>query len=212
MEGGLGPGHNVQCCATLAFLAGALLISPASAQDIDDGALLPSPRVERARLAEHLSRELESTLQSLDGVRRARVHLALPPPAPLLGDTSPEASASVLLRTENGTRTLEDDQIQLLIASSVHDLRPDRVSVIRAPTAPVPAPVAAVPELVRVGPIRVDRESAGSLRAILAVAIAASLALMALVLSLWLRLRRRIAREELPFDVPRLPTSRQHSR
>jgi flagellar M-ring protein FliF len=78
-----------------------------------------------------LERELARTIQGLDVVDSARVHLALPPAA-VFADEHKEASASVVVRLKTG-RSLSSDQVRAvthLVASGVEGLDPARVSVI----------------------------------------------------------------------------------
>lgn len=78
-----------------------------------------------------LEREVARTIQSLDVVESARVHLALPPESLFAGDRR-EPSASVVLRLRSG-RALSPNQVgavQHLVASGVEGLEPGRVSVI----------------------------------------------------------------------------------
>src|SRR3954470_1345526 len=64
------------------------------------GTLLPSPVEDRARYGAALAAELERSLEEIPGVVSARVHLALPPEEPLVGDAAhARPTASVLLKT-----------------------------------------------------------------------------------------------------------------
>jgi flagellar M-ring protein FliF len=78
-----------------------------------------------------LERELARTIQGLDVVESARVHLALPP-ASVFADERKEASASVVVRLR-ARRALSNNQVRAishLVASGVDGLDPSRVSVI----------------------------------------------------------------------------------
>jgi flagellar M-ring protein FliF len=78
-----------------------------------------------------LERELARTIQGLDVVDSARVHLALPPKA-LFADERREPSASVVVRLKS-QRSLSSNQVRAighLVASGVEGLDPARVSVI----------------------------------------------------------------------------------
>ncbi len=78
-----------------------------------------------------LERELARTIQSLDVVDSARVHLALPPETVFAGERR-EPSASVVLKLKSG-RSLSPNQVAAvahLVASGVEGLDPSRVSVI----------------------------------------------------------------------------------
>lgn len=78
-----------------------------------------------------LEMDLARSIQTLEAVELARVHLALPKVSPFLRD-APPATAAVLVRLRAG-RTLDDEQvatIQTLVAASVPRLRRDEVQVL----------------------------------------------------------------------------------
>lgn len=78
-----------------------------------------------------LERELARTIQTLDSVESARVHLALPPPS-VFADEQKSPSASVVVRLRS-SRSLSSNQVRAiehLVASGVDGLDPARVSVI----------------------------------------------------------------------------------
>ncbi|WP_049623331.1 flagellar basal-body MS-ring/collar protein FliF [Frateuria defendens] len=90
-----------------------------------------SDLAERTRYQQMLETDLANTIGSLQSVRAARVHLALPKPSAFIRDNRP-ASASVLLTLYNG-RQLDAGQVAAivhLVASSVPDLDPKQVSVV----------------------------------------------------------------------------------
>jgi flagellar M-ring protein FliF len=75
--------------------------------------------------------ELARTIGAMQPVESARVHLALPPQSVFLRQKR-EPSASVMLKLFSGRR-LDDEQVQAvvhLVASSVPDLVPSRVTVV----------------------------------------------------------------------------------
>lgn len=87
-------------------------------------------RVNRLRAMEG---ELARSIQTLDDVQSARVHLVLPEREPF-SRTKPEPRASVIVRAAMG-RAIERKQavaIRSLIASSVPELRPEHVTVLSA--------------------------------------------------------------------------------
>src|SRR4029079_8098004 len=61
--------------------------------------LVPTATEERARYVEALSGEIERTLETVDGVVSARVHLVLEESDPLDGKSRVPAQAAVLLKT-----------------------------------------------------------------------------------------------------------------
>ncbi|HSR65314.1 MAG TPA: flagellar basal-body MS-ring/collar protein FliF [Xanthomonadaceae bacterium] len=87
--------------------------------------------VENARYQHALETELARTIANLRPVREARVHLALPKPSAFTR-TKEEATASVVLQLQSGA-TLEQGQVDAivhLVASSIPDLAPERVTVV----------------------------------------------------------------------------------
>jgi flagellar M-ring protein FliF len=87
--------------------------------------------MENALYVRAVETELARTIGSMQPVESARVHLALPPQSVFLRQKR-EPSASVMLRLYSGRR-LADEQIQSvihLVASSVPELLPSRVTVV----------------------------------------------------------------------------------
>ncbi|MBP1473379.1 flagellar M-ring protein FliF [Frateuria sp. MAH-13] len=90
-----------------------------------------SDLAERTRYQQMLETDLGNTIGSLQGVRAARVHLALAKPSAFIRD-SRQASASVLVTLYPG-RQLDASQVAAivhLVAASVPDLDAKQVSVI----------------------------------------------------------------------------------
>jgi len=84
---------------------------------------------EKLRTAREL--DLARTIEAIDVVTRARVHLAVEPPSIFLRERS-RPTASVMLQIVNG-RTLSQSQVEAivhLVASSVADMAPESVSVV----------------------------------------------------------------------------------
>ncbi len=90
-----------------------------------------SRAVEGEKLRTAREMDLARTIEAIDSVEGARVHLAVEPPSIFLRDRS-KAAASVMLRLAQG-RSLADEQVQAivhLVASSVSNLSPEAVSVV----------------------------------------------------------------------------------
>jgi len=101
---------------------------------------------EQQRFQRTLEIDLARSIQKLDAVELARVHLALPKVSPFLRD-APSATAAVLVRLRAGT-TLTQDQvttIQTLVAAGVPRLKRAEVQVLdpRGVLLGEPAPAAA---------------------------------------------------------------------
>lgn len=105
-----------------------------------------SPVEERARLTYALSQELANTLQTIDGVLVARVHLALPDKDPL-ADKSRPASASVFIKHRPGRDlSAQVGQMKALVVNGVEGLPYENVTVALFPAetlAAAPTPLAA---------------------------------------------------------------------
>lgn len=150
--------------------------------------LIPSPTEERARFVLATVGEIERTLESVDGVLGARVHLVPieAEPRSLDGRGGTVARAAVLLRARRGHLGLARAEIQQLVAGSVPGLEAAAVSVIVAPVsdAPEAEPVA----WTSVGPFVVAR---GSRPLMLAVSVMVLAVIGALSVLLLFAMRRR---------------------
>lgn len=106
---------------------------------LGQGALLPTPAEERARILHALSGELARSVEAVDGVVEARVHLAPAPDDPLRSGAPPAARASVLLKVRAGLRPRVEPMlpgVQALVAGAVPGLDAGQVAVILAEAAP----------------------------------------------------------------------------
>jgi len=155
---------------------------------MDKGALVPSQTAEHAQYVAGLSGDLERTLESVDGVLGARVHLNLAQEDALRDGPPPKTTASVLVEHRGSTPPLTHDAVQKLVAGGVSGLAAQDVSVVMIAR---PAPAArGEAQLAHVGPIAVARGSVRVLQATLG-GLAALVALLALAsLLLWVRLGR----------------------
>ncbi|KFE63447.1 flagellar M-ring protein FliF [Hyalangium minutum] len=96
------------------------------------GGLIRSPVEEQLCRGRVLERGVEKTLQGVDGVLLARVHLMVPPP-PRPGQASAPAKASAMLRTAPGQAARirqAQEQLRALIAGGVEGLSPDSVALM----------------------------------------------------------------------------------
>ncbi len=141
---------------------------PGIAETYAEPSLVPSANEERARYHAAIAGELAATLERLDGVVDARVHLAMPETRELALDGSrPPSRASVLLKTRHATR-LDPDGVRALVAGAVDGLETSAVSVVVVSGGADPARAGS---LARVGPFRVARGSASPLTATLVASI-----------------------------------------
>ena len=97
---------------------------------LDGQGLSTSQFQEQTAFKRAMEGELSHTIEAIDGVNTAVVHLALPP-AKVFADEQNPPTASILLDTSPGT-TLSAEQVQAvvhLVASSIDGLSPDKVTV-----------------------------------------------------------------------------------
>jgi type III secretion protein J len=161
---------------------------------IDKGALVPSQAQEHAQLVAGLAGDIERTLEAVDGVLRARVHLNLPAKDPLRDAPAGKATASVLLEHRGTTPPLAPDAVQRLVAGGVAGLAPADVAVVTIPRV-APARAGEL-DLAHVGPIAVARGSLRPLQGALILLVVLVAALAAATLVLYTRLARARADRE----------------
>jgi type III secretion protein J len=178
--------------ALVAMKDDALPRSESLAADANKGALVPSEAAEHAQILAATAESLRSSLESIDGVLRARVHLALPEAGGgLLRDTAQpfvRGSASVLFEYRGATPPVSADSVQRLVAGGVAGLAATDVSVVMIPLSTPAVPSGGV--LGHVGPIAVARSSMAKLQAALVALVSLAAALAGAVLLLYTRLSR----------------------
>jgi type III secretion protein J len=104
--------------------------------------MVPTPTEERALYLHALAGELSRTVEAIDGVVAARVHLALPPQDPLRSGPGPAPRAAVLVKALPGARARIEPfapGLQALVAGAVEGLDPAAVSVVVAEAQPIAA-------------------------------------------------------------------------
>jgi type III secretion protein J len=119
--------------------------------------LVPSPTEERARFLKALANDIEKTLETIEGVVSARVHLVLAENDPLAADPRPRvpASASVLLKTRAEVKLgIQVADVQKLVAGSVPGLVPANVAVVDTPAPEWTG--AGAPTVIAMGPLRMS--------------------------------------------------------
>jgi type III secretion protein J len=171
--------------------------APAGVLDaVGKGSLVPSEAAEHAQLVAGIAGDLERSLESIDGILGARVHLNVPTPSPLRDLVPPHGSASVLLEHRGSTPPLSAESVQRLVAGGVAGLLPSDVAVVMI-SRPAPAATAA-DELGHVGPIAVARRSLRELQGALVGLVALVALLAAVTLVLYARLTRARAETARP--------------
>ena len=127
--------------------------------------LISSPTEERARYTYSMSQELSSTISMIDGVIVARVHVVLPQEQDSLTDVTYPSSASVFIKY---TPELElagfIPKVKTLVANSIEGLSLDKITVSLFPASRLNTDLLAKPSMDSVLFIRVNSNSAGSIR------------------------------------------------
>ncbi len=97
----------------------------------DGGSMGNTSFVQNVNLTRALEGELSRTIQSIDGVKTARVHLVLPQRELFTRDRQPPSASIMLTMDNNATPDRQEVQaIQQLVAASVPRLDSDRVAVV----------------------------------------------------------------------------------
>ena len=152
--------------------------------------LVPTATEERARFLEALGNDIERTLESVEGVVSARVHISLAESDPLSAEGKPRvpAQAAVLIKAKAGPLlSLKDTEVQRLVAGAVPGLTAEKVAVVETVASEFSGGNAA--PMTTFGPIRVAPGS----RLVLASAFAALLGLVAILAMVLLFTARRLA-------------------
>src|SRR5512138_580455 len=103
------------------------------------GSMVPSPTEEHALYLHALAGELARSVESIDGVVEARVHVGLPEPDPLRAGERPPPRASVLAKCRAAACEAvrgHEAGIRALVSGAVDGLDPAAVSVVIAEAAP----------------------------------------------------------------------------
>ena len=132
---------------------------------LGQGSLVPSGQAEHAQYARGVAGELERSLGGIDGVLRARVHLQLPEPDPLHLQTTPKATASVLLEHRGDTSPISHEAVQKLVSGGAPGVSDKDVAVVFVPHRA--KPVSPSDGLAQVGPFWVARGTQRPLQAAL---------------------------------------------
>lgn len=161
---------------------------PRGLGDFFDGkTLVPTALHERAQMTAGISGDLERTLLAVDGVRVARVHLAMPD-APIGKEGRARVTASVLLEHRGSVPPMTMEAVQRLVAGATNGLSPEDVSVVTLSRPK--APEGSASDVASLGPISVSRGSMRTLQVLLAGAFALALVFAGLFTATYLRLLR----------------------
>lgn len=160
--------------------------APGLAEVFGQPGLVPTATEERARYVSALSGELSRSVETMERVLEARVHVALPDTRRIaLDETRPTPRASVLVRHRGDP--VDAEAVRALVAGAVQDMATEAVAVVQV-QANVEVPQREA-NLVRFGPIAVTRGTTGALKAILGGALGLHVILAVLVVIGWRRKR-----------------------
>jgi type III secretion protein J len=160
---------------------------------VGQGSLVPSQTSEHAHYVAGLQGDLERSLNGIDGVLRARVHLNLPSADPLRArDALPKATASVLVEHRGATAPLTVEAVQRLVAGGSPNLSAGDVAVLFV--ARPPRAERAESRLAHVGPFAVSKGSKVPLQGTLVTLILGLLSLFGVAVGFYAR-AARLARD-----------------
>jgi type III secretion system YscJ/HrcJ family lipoprotein len=163
-------------------------VPPGLAEALDEGALIPSRADEHARRLLGTAGELSRSLQSVEGVIAAHVHLAATPTGPLDDGQASTPTASVLLKHRGPEPPLGADDVRRLVAGAVPGMSPHAVVVVNKAMAEPKERQGT--ELVRLGPLTTTRSSLPYLRWMIACVATLNACMVALLFAMWLRGKR----------------------
>ena len=160
---------------------------PSFAEVYGDVPLVPTPSEEQSRHAFAIAGELARSIEQLDGVTHARVHLS--PPEPRLALDAPAGTwrASIIVQSRAGHAPIDEASLRELLRGAVTPLPADRIAILQAQ---VGAPRRA--EWARIGPFTVSKRDAPRLRAAFGGALLLN-GLLALMLIVIVARKRRAA-------------------
>ena len=102
---------------------------------LSNKSLVPTPQEERMRYTAAVAGELEKTLEAVDGVIDARVHLVLSQGGGPAGDRVTAEKASVLLKYtagRDGAPPMTEQEIASVVAGAVDGLDAANVAVVQS--------------------------------------------------------------------------------
>jgi type III secretion protein J len=125
--------------------------------------LIPTAMEEKALYLQAVCGELAKTIEAINGVVDARVHVVLPETdilkQELQGPTTPKAAVLIKYKVRrNGEMPYKPDDIRQLVANSVEALKPSDVTVVSSQVFGD-----AQPNLIYVGPLKMTEDSRSGL-------------------------------------------------
>jgi type III secretion protein J len=121
--------------------------------------LIPTAMEEKALFLQAVTGELSKTIEAINGVVDARVHVVLPDndvlKQELSGPTTPKAAVLIKYKVDqSGSAPFKADDIRQLVANSVEGLKPTDVSVVSSQVFGDKQP-----DMIYVGPLKISEDS-----------------------------------------------------
>jgi type III secretion protein J len=121
--------------------------------------LIPTAVEEKALYLQAITGELAKTIEAINGVVDARVHVVLPESdvlkQELQGATTPKAAVLIKYRLDrNGNAPFNPEDIRNLVANSIEGLKPADVTVVSTAVM-----ADKQPDMVYVGPLKLSKDS-----------------------------------------------------
>lgn len=133
--------------------------------------LIPTAMEEKALYLEAVCGELGKTIESINGVVDARVHVVLPDTDvlknELQGPTLPKAAVLIKYKVDrNGNAPFRAEDIRALVANSVEGLKPADVSVVSSQVY-----ADRTPDMIYMGPLKISKDSRPPLIAFIGIVV-----------------------------------------
>jgi type III secretion protein J len=133
--------------------------------------LIPTAMEEKALFLEAICGELAKTIEAINGVVDARVHVVLPDSdilkTELQGPTLPKAAVLIKYKVDrNGNAPFRAEDIRQLVANSVEGLKPADVTVVSSQVFGDRPP-----DMIFVGPLKISKDSRNPLIALVGVMV-----------------------------------------
>jgi type III secretion protein J len=104
---------------------------PKGFEDVfSESGLIPTATEEKAKYLLALQGEISRTLETVDGVISARVHIVIPEKDPLEEQTQAQASAGVFIKYRGEHQPLTSEEIKQIVSHSVDELEQGNVAVV----------------------------------------------------------------------------------
>lgn len=121
--------------------------------------LIPTAVEEKALYLQAITGELSKTIEAINGVVDARVHVVLPESdilkQELQGPTTPKAAVLIKYRLDrNGNAPIAPEDVRNLVANSIEGLKPADVTVVSTAILPDKQP-----DMIYVGPLKMSKDS-----------------------------------------------------